>query len=343
MNPVPMTNASAASFNFSRLPRVTERPEPELGALVGRVLENRYLTEELLDESSISTRYRAYDMATDEAVTVEVLPRRALRSWPKIRQAVTRLTAHGHPHVANLLGHGILAGSRPFLVFEMPSHRTLKQLQRAEAPLDLRRALRIGIQCAEALAALHDAGVVHGRFSSDHVRVIAEGTARETLEVDGYGLAPLIDEAPRPALAVQPAVEDAATSPRGVATDIQQLGAVLRKLVRPARADAQLATPANDCGSQLLPHRIFDKIIARCFADRARRPYPSAALLCSDLRRLEAALEARGWQERAGAARESPPTSATRARVPATIHTLRARARVASHPALPKVIVSSGA
>lgn len=337
MNSGPMT-ASAASFNFSRPPlQFMPRAELDLGALLGRVLENRYLTEELLDESSISARYRAYDMATDEVVTVEVLPQRASRTWPKIRQALTRLAAHGHPHVANLLGHGIVAGSQPFLVFEMHGPRTLRQLQRAEAPLALERALRIGIECAEALAALHAAGVVHGRFSSDHVRVSAAGTERETVKVDGFGLAPLLDEPRRARLATPLGSAQAATTPLDVTADVRDLGSVLRELVSTAAAHPRRAAPASDSGWYDLPRRIFDKIVERCSPDHGQRPYSNTALLCSDLRRLSAAIEARGRKERACAAGASAPLNARR---PATIHALRARAQVTSEPNLPKVIVS---
>ena len=219
--------------------------------------------------------------------------------------------------------------------------RSLGQVQSDEPPLALQRALRIGLECAEALAALHTAGVVHGRFSCDHVRLNAAGTAAETVKVDGFGLAPLIDEARRAALAPEPASKPASMRPLDATTDIQQLGSVLRELVSPAPTHTRLPL---DSGSSHLPRRIFDKIIARCFADRAQRPYPNAALLCSDLRRLEAALEAPGWKQRTGTAREAASAkseaASAKSKVPATIHPLRARAQVAPQPALPKVIVA---
>jgi hypothetical protein len=287
--------------------------------LLGRVLENRYLTEELLSESSSGERYRAYDIATDESVLVDVLPRRALRSWPALRQAVTRMAAHGHPHVAALLARGVFQGAWPYLVFELHGERTLAELIDSEAPPDLRRALRIAIQCSRALAALHAAGLSHGSFSARHVRGGATGSLGEIFKVDGFGLAPQYDDARR-------SEHEAVRLPSvccDVAGDIRRLGLVARSLVASER-------------SRDLPRRIFDKIVGRCLTEEPLQRYASAAALSADLGRLEAALDARHVRA------EPRELSPTRARVRAMVHAPRPRSRIALRPALPKVIVSPG-
>jgi serine/threonine protein kinase len=316
MNTAPTANAPW--FQSPRLPRPpAPRAEPDAGALLGRVLENRYLTEELLEQSAASQRYRAYDMATDEMVTVEVLPRRSLREWPRVRQAVTRMAAHGHPHVAALLARGVFEGRRPYLVFEMHGDRTLEQLLEDEAPLELGRALRIAIQCSRALGAVHQAGLVHLGLSPRHVRTSTRPPGLETVKIDGFGLAPLLAE-------VSPAASDASG---GVATDIYDLGEILRALTLHAR-------------SLGLPQRIVERIAARCLAEEPCQRYPSAARLCSDLLRLEAALDARETKHAHTGAHSTRPAG-TGAKT--SVHSPPSRSAVAMGPALPKVIVAPGA
>jgi serine/threonine-protein kinase len=332
------------------------------------------LPESLLDEGAFSVRYAALDVSNDEIVCLEFLPRRALVVWSAIRQSATRLAAHGDPNVAAALGHGVAGGAWPYLITEHGAPRTLRDELAGSAGFELGRVVRIGLQCAGALAAAHGVGVIHGALAPDRVLLRAIGT-HETLRITGFGLAPLIESNTDALLSSGPNLyeycspELADGGRLDARSDLYALGVILYELATGAAPFtgnvlsvlrqhrlAAAEPPSRRRGCQELAFRAFDKIVARCLMKDPERRYESAAELGADLGRLDAALSRRhAAPDEAPAARRSSPPAAANATgsTPPEAPTARApRAAVLVSPArrppaksrvgmrkLPKVIV----
>ena len=101
----------------------------------------------------------------DQATGVKLLQREA-RVGLKVR----------HPHLVRLLDSHV---TRPpyYLVLELLAGESLRQRMRREYRLDVPTTLWIGRQIAEALAALHRAGFLHGDVKPDNVHLVADGRA----------------------------------------------------------------------------------------------------------------------------------------------------------------------
>jgi eukaryotic-like serine/threonine-protein kinase len=289
-----------------------ELPPP---SLLGRMLLDRYVPEAPLEQTAFGVRYVASDTSIGETVCLELLPRRALDHWSSIRQAVARLATLADPNIAAVVGRGVAGGVWPFLVSE---HRAAASL-RAElgTAWELRRVLRLGAQCAGALAAAHGAGVIHGALTPDRIALLGQG-AHETILVSGFGVAALIEASSEALLGSPPALyhysspEHADGQRLDARSDIYSLGVILYELVsgKPPfegtavsvlRQHREVAPepPSRRCGSQELAFRAFDKILARCLAKTPEQRYPNAAELAADIGRLDAAL---GRARSAGAA-----------------------------------------
>jgi serine/threonine-protein kinase len=80
-----------------------------------------------------------------------------------------------HPNVISLLGAGRLADGRPLYAMERLEGATLGAIVRREGPLTIVRALGLANQIVAALAAVHDAGLVHRDLSPDNVFVTVGG------------------------------------------------------------------------------------------------------------------------------------------------------------------------
>ncbi|HLJ96237.1 MAG TPA: serine/threonine-protein kinase [Gemmataceae bacterium] len=82
-----------------------------------------------------------------------------------------------HPHLVRLLETHV---TRPpyFLVMELLPGESLRRRLRRDYQLDLAPTLWIIRQSAEALAALHRAGFVHGDVKPDNIRLVDDGTAK---------------------------------------------------------------------------------------------------------------------------------------------------------------------
>jgi serine/threonine protein kinase len=123
--------------------------------------------------------YSARDCATDTPCAVKVLR----EDWEdqetaaKLMQREARAgLAVQHPHLVRFLDAHV---TRPpyFLVMELLSGESLRRRLRRDYRLDLPTTVWIGRQTAEALAALHRAGFLHGDIKPDNIRLVEDGVA----------------------------------------------------------------------------------------------------------------------------------------------------------------------
>jgi hypothetical protein len=78
----------------------------------------------------------------------------------RLRREVETLRRVRSPHVAEVLAAD-LEGARPYLATRFVPGRTLEDQVRAEGPLGIADVARVGVVLAQALTAIHTAGVVH--------------------------------------------------------------------------------------------------------------------------------------------------------------------------------------
>jgi serine/threonine protein kinase len=90
------------------------------------------------------------------------------------REARVGLTVR-HPHLVRLMDAHVLHEPH-FLVMELLPGETLRRRLRRDYRLELPHALWVARQTAEALAALHRAGFVHGDVKPDNLRQVDDGT-----------------------------------------------------------------------------------------------------------------------------------------------------------------------
>jgi len=149
--------------------------------------------------------FLASHVTTGEQVALKVLD----PAFASHREVVARLysehtlaTRATHPglveiHAAHRTSEGV-----PYLVMEYLAGRTLAAIHddalRDEVPLDVSMIIGLGAQLAAALAALHDAGIVHCDVKPENVFVLdarAWGTLPQ-LKVIDFGVSRTVDEPP---------------------------------------------------------------------------------------------------------------------------------------------------
>jgi serine/threonine protein kinase len=123
--------------------------------------------------------YSARDRTTDAPCAVKLLrpdwddQATALKLLQ--REARAGLTVR-HPHLVRLTEVHV---TRPpyFLVMELLGGESLRRRLRRDYRLDVATAVWVARQTAEALAALHRVGFLHGDVKPDNVRLVDDGTA----------------------------------------------------------------------------------------------------------------------------------------------------------------------
>ncbi len=146
-----------------------------------------------LGTGSMGTVYLARESELRRLVAIKV-PRDELANDPRIRNRLEReaMAAARVRHDAAAAVHriGKLPDGRPFLVLEYVDGRKLAALLRAEGAFAEPDALTLLRQVAEALAAAHEAGVVHRDVSPDNVFWQAE---RRQAVLTDFGIAGILE------------------------------------------------------------------------------------------------------------------------------------------------------
>lgn len=163
-------------------------------ALVGQLLDGRYLVGAKIARGGMATVYEATDLRLDRLVALKVMPQ-ALADDETFRQrfvrearAAARLT---HPNVVAVYDQGEDRGVL-FLAMEYVAGRhTLRDVIRADAPLSPTRALSVLEEILKAIQAAHEAGIVHRDIKPENVLIDPRGQ----IKVADFGLARAISSA----------------------------------------------------------------------------------------------------------------------------------------------------
>ena len=124
------------------------------------------------------------ELATSEVITARF-----------VKEAQT-INGIGHPNIVEVLGSGQHQG-RPYVVMELLSGETLEQRLERQKRLDVKLALPIFLECADALAAAHDRHVVHRDIKPENIFLAQRPGGGETTKLLDFGIAKLLDvEAP---------------------------------------------------------------------------------------------------------------------------------------------------
>ena len=251
--------------------------------------------------------YRATDTALGRTVTVRILRPEIAADTPRRDAIITaaRWTLPlSHPSIATLFEVGEANGDH-FFVFEHTPGETLRAAI-AGNPLNLRRALDLGMQLADALAEAHSQQFVHGSLGPDSIVVTQKGRVK----ILGFGLPSVPPDRPIQPDASLSADEVECLAPERVLgaggdarADIFSLGCVLFEMLtgrQPFSAatasDTMVAilgrTPPPPSQANARVPETLDRLVQRCLVKSVEGRADSAAAIASELREVAAGLEA---------------------------------------------------
>jgi eukaryotic-like serine/threonine-protein kinase len=268
---------------------------------------------ELLSEigaGAMGVVYLARDTALDRPVALKLLPpafaadqKRAARFAVEAKAA----SALNHPNILTI--HEIGSdGDTLYIATEFVDGVTLRR-RIADGPVPLQEALDIAQQCAAALCAAHDAGVIHRDIKPENIMVRRDGLVK----VVDFGLARMARATGRDAAGISQAggvigtprymsPEQARGEPLDARTDVFSLGLVLYELVT-AHPAFSGETTAQVFGSLLVPDslalpipgdRDLETLIARALQKDRDRRYPTMDAFAAEVTALRQRLTGGG-------------------------------------------------
>ncbi|MFT3770466.1 MAG: serine/threonine-protein kinase [Minicystis sp.] len=166
----------------------SQASEARAASLLGTLISGRYRADELLGQGGMGAVFGGEQIHLRKRVAIKVLHPDTER-LPGLVDRFEREAVAGahvqHPNVAAAIDFGKLDDGSYFLVLEYVAGTPLADLL-DRGPLAPLRALRIARQMANALAAVHDKGIVHRDIkpqntllgADDHVKIIDFGLAK---------------------------------------------------------------------------------------------------------------------------------------------------------------------
>ncbi len=157
--------------------------------MIGKTLRN-YRILEKLGAGGQGTVYKATDVKLGRTVVVKVLPPELTTKEANLKrfEREARLASSlDHPNICTIFDLDEVEGVH-FIAMQHVEGRNVRQLLGGR-PLELKSALLIAIQIADALAAAHSRGVIHRDIKSGNVMVTPSGQVK----ILDFGLAKLMD------------------------------------------------------------------------------------------------------------------------------------------------------
>jgi serine/threonine protein kinase len=156
----------------------------------------RYRLDALLGAGGMGVVYRGFDTTIERVVAIKVLANSAT-GLPSERARFLRemkaIAAITNPHCVTLFDVGESEDGEAFLVMNLIEGQSLTSVLEREGRLPLERAIAIGVQVCEALAAAHAAGIVHRDVKPGNIMITPRGD-RDFVTVLDFGLAKVIGQ-----------------------------------------------------------------------------------------------------------------------------------------------------
>ncbi len=264
---------------------------------------------ERLEPAGPGELFRARDTRLGRTVAVRMLPTDFVEEAAARAELIERasaLIALSHHNTTALFEVGEHEG-HVYLVFEYQVGQSLRA-EMAGRQMNVRRAVEVAVQIADAVSDAHAAGFVHGGLSPDSVVVTAKGHAK----IPAFELASRTGFDPNTAetrLRDYDAPEEATGEEADERSDVYSVGAILYEMLT-GRRPVHKGSAAPSAANIHVPAEL-DGVVLKAVAPNPNSRFQGAAILAAELRALIPVLDARGVSGEEGLV-EAPATGVSR-------------------------------
>ena len=174
-------------------PKVREAPSDPL---LGKLLGERFLVQELLGQGGSGTIYRAEHVTLRRKVAIKVLHTELSRddlAVERFRREATTVAEIDNEHIVEIHDFGRTPDGRLYLAMELLEGETLDGVLLREHQLSVERTADILIQVGEALMEAHAIGYVHRDLRPRNIYLAVRRGKANFIKLLDFGLAKLVE------------------------------------------------------------------------------------------------------------------------------------------------------
>lgn len=268
--PAPADAAQPASIP----PLSAQAVSMPLPSWIGRTLKDTWFVEALLGHGGMGAVFRARHLRTGRRYALKIMLSHSeltLDSLRRFEREATAASALGHPGIVVVHDFDRTPDGAAYLVMDLLEGETLQQRLERRGMLPWPEAKRISLEVGDALAAAHDAGLLHRDVKPGNVFLARSRTGERVVLVD-FGLVKRMGSAVQSRVTASGAVvgtplymspEQARGEPLDARSDLYGLAVVVFEMV--------VGVPP-----------FFDRTQAAVYARLLREPAPRASSLSPD-------------------------------------------------------------
>jgi tRNA A-37 threonylcarbamoyl transferase component Bud32 len=197
----PVANAPTVQVIVNGGHKTSEDLAAEADALIGSVLNERFKLLKRIGHGGMGVVYKARHIHLDTLVAIKVLLHAQRKEDQERFVQEARLASKVlHPNTVYISDFGVLPDGRSYLAMELIQGKTLMS-EINHGAMDVLRALRITMQIARGLQAVHDKGIIHRDMKPENVFLLDQDGAHDFVKIVDFGIAKatakvsLVDEA----------------------------------------------------------------------------------------------------------------------------------------------------
>jgi serine/threonine-protein kinase len=161
-------------------------------ALIGRVIGDAYVIQDLLGVGGMGRVYRAEQRALGRVVAVKVVHQHLLQDRETVSRFYTEARAASslnHPNSVSVFDFGRTDDGMLYLVMEYLRGKDLAHVMHEQSPLPIARIVEIALGVLGALGEAHARGVVHRDLKPENVIIERPRGGGDLVKVVDFGLA----------------------------------------------------------------------------------------------------------------------------------------------------------
>jgi serine/threonine-protein kinase len=189
-------DARAQELRVSALERSLALREREshvgAGDLEGTVVAGHYRIGARMGSGASGAVYQATRITDGVRVAIKLLRAATAHdavASDRLRREAEALGLSWHPNVVEVIDHGHLPDGTSYLVMELLVGETLATRLKYRSRLPAAEVLPIGLHVAEALVAIHAAGVVHRDLKPANIYLVKDEEGAERAKILDFGIA----------------------------------------------------------------------------------------------------------------------------------------------------------